>query len=122
MDNQRRAKRHTLVRFVWFRIIDEYDAQDAPLEGIAHSCDIARGGIGVVTAHPYPLGTRLFVEIATRDRSISAVGEVVHSMPTRDENYRVGVRFVVVPPNDRILLRQLCTEEGIPGAESLESP
>ena len=108
--SKRRSHRHPLVRFIWFMLIDDLDIEldpDTPPEGIAHSCDISAGGVGITISHRYPEGAKLFVEIATGTFNISAVGRVAYAKPVA-EQYRVGIEFVVMPPNDRILLRRLC--------------
>lgn len=115
--NQRREDRHPLVRFIWYKLIDELEeppskeeadwAQEKN-EGIAHSCDISMGGVGITITYPYPVGARVFIEIAAGSFNISAVGMVVYINPKGDKQYRVGIQFLVVPPNDRVLLRKIC--------------
>lgn len=115
--NQRRSHRRPLVRFIWFMLIE--DALDieldpsTPIEGIAHSCDISAGGVGITIPHRYPIAAKLFVEIAAGSFNISAVGRVAHVMPV-GEHFRLGIEFVVMPPNDRLLLKKICG--GDPGS------
>jgi hypothetical protein len=117
--NQRREERHPLVRFIWYKLIDDLDRRELPSaeeadwareknEGIAHSCDISMGGVGLTIAYPYPVGARVFIEIAAGSFNISAVGMVVYIRPKGEKQYRVGIQFLVVPPNDRVLLRKIC--------------
>lgn len=120
-ENQRRSQRSPLVRFIWYKLIEEDGIappmDEIPTEGIAHSCDIAAGGIGIRITHSYPAGSKLFIEIATGEFTISAVGLVVHSRQVGEGRYQVGMRFLVIPPNDRILLRKLCPTDQMDRAD-----
>lgn len=103
-DDLRQAPRNPMIRFVWYRVLVE----DGPAaEGVARSCDVSNSGIGIQTTREIPPGATLFVEIAAQDFNLSAVGRVVHCA-ARGDTYRVGIAFVVIPPNDRPLLRKLC--------------
>jgi hypothetical protein len=105
--SDRKQRRHSLVRFVWYRPLDR---DGAKREGVARSCDLSLSGIGIYTTRPLEPGTSVFVEIAAREFNLSAVGEVAHCTAAGD-TFRVGIAFVVLPPNDRALLRQLCASE-----------
>jgi hypothetical protein len=83
----------------WYRLLD------GDREGIAHSYDVSASGVSVMLPYPLEKSRRLFIELTGRELNISAVVEVAHSLP-QGEFFRVGARFVVIPPNDRILLTQ----------------
>ena len=112
--DQRRSSRRPLVRFVWFRLIEDSLEvgldPDVPVEGIAHSCDISVGGVGITISHCYPVAAKLFIEIATGSFNISAVGRVAHIKPVGNQFF-LGIEFVVMPPNDRLLLNKICGGE-----------
>jgi len=105
---ERRAERRPIVAFVWYQIIGSQGPRDAAgYSGIARSCDISKGGLGIFTSRPLPAGTLAFVEIATADGNVSAVGKIVHSVEVREGYHRSGVQLEIVPPNDRALLARL---------------
>ena len=104
----RETHRQQVVRFVWYRLLE---AEGIEAEGVGRSCDISVGGLGMYTSRPLPQDALVFLEIATRDFNLSAVGRVRHSSPAEGDTHRVGVSFIVVPPNDRVLLKRLCEPE-----------
>lgn len=104
----RQTHRQQVVRFVWYRLLE---GEGSEAEGVGRSCDISVGGVGMITPRPLPLDALVFLEIATREFNLSAVGRVRHSAPADGDTHRVGVSFVVVPPNDRVLLKRLCEPE-----------
>lgn len=104
-EERRIAKRHSLVRFVWYKVLtNEFDQLESSLEGISKSCDISETGVGLYTTSPIPIGTPVFLEIATLKFNISCIGKVAYSRQSENNYFRIGVRFVLLPPNDRILL------------------
>lgn len=104
-EERRITKRHSLVRFVWYKVIDkEFNQLESSLEGISKSCDISETGVGLYTTSHIPVNTPVFLEIATLKFNISCIGKIAYSRPSENNYFRVGVRFVLLPPNDRILL------------------
>jgi hypothetical protein len=75
-----------------------------PNEGISKTCDLSEIGIGLHTPQALPIGRMIFVEIAMQEFNLSAIGKILYSKPTTEGYHRVGVRFTIVPPNDRMLL------------------
>lgn len=104
---QRQAPRHRTVKFAWYKALDE----GVEIEGVAHSCDLSRGGIGLYVSHELPSNAKVFVEVSTGEFSLSAVGKVAHVRKAKEGYFRIGISFVVVPPNDRILLDRLFRTE-----------
>lgn len=107
---RRNSPRLPMVRFVWYKLIDPPAAGAAdPIsdEGICQLCDISSTGVGILVPKPMPKGSRIFLEISFVDCTISSVGEVMNTRPARTQLLRVGVRFVALPPNDRLLLNRL---------------
>jgi hypothetical protein len=97
-DSNRRAnQRKSMVNVAWYRHID------GDREGMAHSYDVSSTGVSIVLPHPIEKSSRLFLELTGRDLNISAIVEVVHSLP-HGEFFRIGARFLLIPPNDRIAL------------------
>jgi hypothetical protein len=104
---RRRASRYALVHFVWFKVVeDEPGKVEESLEGICKIADVSETGMGLYATAPMPVGKTAFFEIVTRHFSLSCVGKFVYSRKADDRYYRVGVRFAIVPPNDRLLLGQ----------------
>jgi hypothetical protein len=112
--NRRGERRHPLISFVWFQIIDDTEPSDeyadwASSSGcIARSCDISAGGIGITASQSCPVGSKVFMEISTGGFHISAAGQAIHARCTTEGQFRIGINFLVVPPNDRIRLRKTC--------------
>ena len=67
-------------------------------------CDLSETGIGLHLTQPLSVGELIFIEIASGKLNLSAVGRVIHQKATANGRYRIGVRFEVVPPNDRMAL------------------
>lgn len=107
---RRGSRRQPLVRFVWYRVIEEWVDEEQHLEGIARSCDLSLTGAGLFLSRPLPREALVFLEITLARGVLSAVGRVVQATE-RGETWRVGVRFLVVPPNDRLLLRRMLLDE-----------
>ncbi len=105
IDN-RLATRHPTVNFIWYKIIDGSDDGKQPVEGISKSSDISESGVGMMVTRLIPKGTTVFVEVATRDFNISAVGKVVYTKYEGEGFYRAGVVFLAIPPNDLLLLKK----------------
>ncbi len=105
---QRRAQRKPIVVFVWYKLISSVaGGEPANASGIARSCDVSDGGIGIVTSEHLPLGVRVFVEIATAVGNVSIVGAVMHCSEVERGYFRSGIQIEIVPPNDRVLLTRL---------------
>ncbi len=105
---QRRSARKTMTRFVWYVSLET--KADETHGQLAHTTDIAMEGLGFFANHALPIGERLFCEITTPKHNISAVCRVVHCAVAPNGLYRVGVRFEVVPPNDRTVLERMTRE------------
>jgi len=106
--HQRTAQRKPIVAFVWYRVVDDNADGDADVsEGIARSCDVSQGGVGIFTSRPLPTKARVFLEIATAVGNISAVGTITHCSQADDDYHRSGIHIEIVPPNDRALLARL---------------
>ena len=103
--DRRVASRYSTVRFVWYQILKmDSDGENFPSEGISKTCDISETGIGLHAPRALPVGRIVFVEIATTEFNLSAIGKIVYSRPTPEGYHRIGVNFTIVPPNDRLLL------------------
>jgi hypothetical protein len=103
--DRRIASRYSTVKFVWYRILRlESDGEKLPSEGISKTCDISETGIGLHAPRALPVGRMIFVEIATTEFNLSAIGHIVYSKPTAEGYHRIGVHFTIIPPNDRLLL------------------
>lgn len=104
-DERRITRRIPLVRFVWYKVLDrELDEVERSLEGISKSCDISETGVGLYTTQHIPIGTPIFLEIATKRFNLSCIGKVAYSRNADGKFFRIGIRFVLLPPNDRVLL------------------
>ncbi|MBN2496115.1 MAG: PilZ domain-containing protein [Deltaproteobacteria bacterium] len=109
------ATRYPTVNFVWYSILDdESDGEELPSEGISKTCDISASGVGILVPRPLPVGKRIFLEVATKEFNLSAVGRVVYSKASMEGYYRVGVQFMVIPPNDRLRLARHFRSNGNP--------
>jgi hypothetical protein len=103
--DRRVASRHSTVKFVWYRVLSlESDGEDFPSEGISKTCDISETGIGLHAPRALPVGRIIFLEIATTEFNLSAIGKIIYSRPTTEGYHRVGVHLTIIPPNDRLLL------------------
>ena len=73
------------------------------VEGLARAVDLSMLGVVFVTTRPLPLGVWVFLEITSAHGNVSAVGRVRNCRAT-DKQHRIGIRFKVIPPNDRSVL------------------
>jgi hypothetical protein len=108
-DERRKEDRHAQVKFVWYRLIGARTKDGAEVEGIAHSCDLSRGGVGIILPRSLPLGELVFLEISTGKFNLSVVGNVVNSRQQESGQHRIGIQILVMPPNDQILYKS-CLE------------
>lgn len=103
--DRRVATRHITVKFVWYKVLPlKPDGEDFPNEGISKTCDISETGMGLHVPRGLPIGRQIFIEINTKEFNLSAVGTIIYSRATMEGYHRVGVHFIVIPPNDRLLL------------------
>jgi hypothetical protein len=103
--DNRKAERHPTINFVWYRVIGiRADEDQNPVEGLAKSCNISETGLGLLVPIPLPVDEKIFVEIAIKNFNLSAVGRIVFSIPIEGNYQQVGIQFLAVPPNDRMLL------------------
>lgn len=110
---RRKLMRHPMVSLVWYRIVEDVDILETKeLEGISKMCDISQSGLGLYTPREIQKDKLVFLEVNTKtDGNFSAVGRVVNVSKVDETYYRIGVRFIVVPPNDHLLLRKLFGSE-----------
>ena len=106
--HRRRSQRHTVATMVWYKVVP-HEAEATP-EGVARSVDISQSGLGIIVPSSLPLKRLIWLELSAGQVRMSALGKTVFSINER-EYYRVGIEFVVIPPNDRIQLREFCTDE-----------
>ena len=102
---RRRAKRHAAVDFVWYKVLpaEGEDPASSP-EGVSKMCDISKTGIGIYATQRLPLGSAVFIELGANKFSMSAVGTVVSEIKIKENYYRTGIHFKIIPPNDRMTL------------------
>jgi hypothetical protein len=105
-DEHRELPRSSFISFIWYKRLGD-GAAEAPAEGLARSCDISEAGVGLVTPREIPAGALIFVEIATPEGGVSAVGRVMHSRALGNGAYRLGIQLEVVPPTDHAILAKL---------------
>ena len=102
---RRHYKRRWAVDFVWYKVLPKHgEDTSASAEGLSNMCDISKTGIGLYVTQNLPIGTMVFLEIGANRLNLSAVGEVVSEIRIREHYYRTGIRFKVIPPNDRMAL------------------
>lgn len=98
--------RRRLVTFAWYKRIDDYAMDEE--EGVAQSCDVSQGGLGIVTSRPIPARSRVLIELVTEGYRLCVVGSVAFCTSLGDERYRLGVKMSFVPPTQRANWRKLC--------------
>ncbi len=106
-DDSSEARRHTrqaLVTFAWFQRVD--DAASPEDHGIARSCDISLGGIGMMVARSLPVGARLFLELVSQPGRLCVMGKVMHCSSADNGLFRVGIQVDLVPPGSQRLWRR----------------
>ncbi len=109
---RRRYRRHSAVDFVWYKVVPETGGELADsAEGLSNMCDISKTGIGLYVTQSFALGTMVFLELSGKKLSLSAVGEVVSEIRIRENYYRTGIHFKIMPPNDRMTLNSFTGEK-----------
>lgn len=101
---RRGAPRCLAVDFVWYKVLTPADNIEKSDEGIFKMRDISHTGLGIYVTKPLEVGTLVFIEICSKALRLSAVGEVANIRQDAKGYYRVGIRFRVLPPNDRMAL------------------
>lgn len=105
---RRRSTRLPIINLVWFKILeDEWEETESSMEGVSKMCDISHNGVGLVTTKDLPLSKHIFVEVTSQKFSVSAVGVVVFKTRQGPGFYRIGIRFKIMPPNDKLTLDSL---------------
>ncbi len=113
IEDERTAPRKDLVQLVWYKVLDvDPEGMDPAPEGISKMCDISATGIGLQVTHPLPIGNFIFTEISTRSFTLSAVGRIVYSRLEEGGLFRIGIHFLVIPPNDRWYLFKFFKGDG----------
>ncbi len=109
--DRRSSKRHSAVDFVWYKVLKEKGSEQySSLEGVSKMCDISKTGIGIYVTQKLPVGQYVFLELAANKLNLSAVGEIVSDIRIKENYYRVGIRFTIIPPNDRMTLTTVLKE------------
>ena len=103
--DKRVATRHEYINFAWYKRVDD-SAMDSE-EGVARSCDVSEGGVGMVVTRKIPAGARLFMELISRAGRISAIGTVKHCTDVGNGQFRIGIGIVSVPPTDQLAWKQM---------------
>ena len=111
------APRREMVRLVWYKILEDGPEEEqggtgAACEGISKMCDISASGMGLYVAEQLPIGRIIFTEVSTRSFTFSAVGRIVYSKAQEDGFFRIGINFLIVPPNDRWYLIRHFKDDG----------
>ena len=113
VEERRQAARHPIIDFVWYKIIDEnMEATDIESEGVSKMCDISRTGIGIYVTRKLPLHKLIFIELAANRIRLSAVGQIVNVREINEGSYRMGIRFLIIPPNDRLAMAKFWKDDG----------
>lgn len=76
--------------------------------------DLSEHGAYVRTSKPYPLKTRLPVQIHLADTALSVEAEVIYIRKPDNEHKRLlgmGLQFVQISPQDRLRIRQFIRDE-----------
>jgi len=72
--------------------------------------DLSRsGGVSLVLPQNFPIGTSVDLEIFVPplNRTIFALGQVVRSIPSKEGNYDLGIRFLKIDPKDQADLNEM---------------
>jgi PilZ domain len=87
---------------------------EAELEGIDTSrlqvrlADLSTGGAFVDTRTVLPPGTAARLKFTVTGKEINVLAEVCYSMPS----FGMGVRFLDLRPEDRVLIEQFISQQG----------
>lgn len=103
--DKRQKPRHEYINFAWYKRVD--NAAEESDQGVARSCDVSDGGVGMIVTRPLPEAARLFLELISRAGRISAIGTVMHCADAGHGCFRVGIRIDTVPPTDELTWRQM---------------
>jgi len=90
----------------WYYVLDGVDATS---EGLASGFDISRSGIGIVTVRMLPIDIRILFHMRTRGEQITGIMRVMRCRNVRIDEWEVGLRIEVLPPDQRELIRRWTT-------------
>ena len=109
--DKREDVRHPVINFVWYKLLEgtKQGIIESP-EGVSQMCDISPAGIGLYVAQDIPIGSLMFLEVILNKMHIGIIGEVAHSRNEKEGYYRVGINFLVIPPNNRLRLHKYLEE------------
>lgn len=102
-EDQRRARRYAKPGLVWYHVLDS----DPAIEGIGSSMNVSRTGIAFIASHTVQEGARVLMHIRSRDLQLTGLARVVRVRALTADQWEVGVRIEVVPPDHRAMLEEL---------------
>ncbi|MFC1609928.1 PilZ domain-containing protein [Myxococcota bacterium] len=102
--HRRKHARKNLTRFVWYQTIEAVG--DGPIEGLSYSVDASRGGLGLVVSDPIPVDSLVMVMMVfhSNQYNLAAVCRVAFAREQADGTHRLGLEYVVLPPDARQFL------------------
>ncbi len=101
------APRYRTTRFVWLRALRTGEA--ASREQLCFSADVSRSGVGLMTSEPLEAGAEVFLRVVFQEQrgDVTALCRVVYCNEQRGSScFRVGLEFVLVPPDCRRFLNE----------------
>jgi hypothetical protein len=101
-----------VVALVWFCRLGKGEDFESQGDGLAKTADLSATGVGFDANESITTGEKIFLEISVTKASISCVGQVVYCRPLPGGRFRIGVHFLVMPPNDRFIFRTHFTRRG----------
>jgi len=102
---RRRSIRLPVINLVWYKTVEsEWSDSGAAVEGVSKMCDISHNGVGLLTTQDLPLGKFVFLEVMGQKFNVSGVGVVVFRTKQGKNFWRIGIRFTIMPPNDKVVL------------------
>lgn len=105
---RRNSGRFNAAAFLWYRIVGEGAEADEVQDGNLAAClDLSATGVGFQSTRPIAAGAWIFLVVATRGGELAAVGKIAHCRAVDDGQFRVGVRFEIIPPTHRPILERL---------------
>jgi hypothetical protein len=102
---RRCSVRLPVITLVWYKTVEsEWSDSGSAIEGVSKMCDISHNGVGLLVTQDLPLGKFVFLEVTGQKFNVSGVGVVVYKTREGKKYWRIGIRFTIIPPNDKIIL------------------
>ena len=110
MSDSAYQREYPRVERILLTSVEQYNIDGELAESrIGRTLNVSEGGILLEVDHPLPFLSKVSLNIAIKEDIIKADGEVVHLRRTKDGKIEMGIKFLDIPADDRMILENHLT-------------